>query len=260
MPDFVAFRKRSECIVSARLEHAKSAVWTPFYCGSGVKIMITVRTFRSAWRFLFAVACSLLMMPGCSPDSDGPREFWRPWYELPDALISEEPTIDLGVRDLSSVEDGAAPDLATPQGCTLSVSVTTSSAGGKYAPRNIGAIWISDGTGRFVKSLYVWAGQRAKYLRKWNEVTSAASLPASRVDAISSATLGSHGARSAAWKCTDTTGKLVADGSYQVCFELTDFDGQGPSDCVAFTKGSAPFSVTPADAASFGKRRLDFTP
>lgn len=222
--------------------------------------MTTVRTFHSAGRFLFAVACSLLMQLGCSPDSDGPREFWRPWYELPDALVSEEPTIDLGVRDLSSVQDASVSDLTAPQGCTLSVSVTTSSAGGKYAPRNIGAIWISDGSGRFVKSLYVWAGQRAKYLRKWNEVTSAASLPASRVDAISSATLGSHGVRSATWKCTDTTGKLVVDGSYQVCFELTDFDGQGPSDCVAFTKGSAPFSVTPADTASFGKRRLDFTP
>lgn len=222
-------------------------------------LMFLARTCSVPQRALLAVLCLLLMTLGCSPDSNEPREFWRPWYELADASLPIE-VEDLGVRDLSVVKDGSAQDLTTPQGCTLSVSVTTTSTGGKYAPRNIGAIWISDGTGRFVKSLYVWAAQRAKYLRKWNEVTSAASLPASRVDAISSATLGSHGTRSAIWTCTDTSGKQVPDGSYQVCFELTDFDGQGPSDCVSFAKSSAPFSVTAADVASFTKRRLDFTP
>lgn len=225
-----------------------------------MKWMITVRRVSVLQSTLLALFALLLMTPGCGVDSNGPREFWRPWYELPDALLIEEPVQDLGARDLASVKDGLAVDLAAPQGCTLTVSVTTTSTGGKYAPRNIGSIWISDGTGRFVKSLYVWAGQRAKYLRKWNEVTSSAGLPANRVDAISSATLGSHGTRSAMWKCTDTMGMRVPDGSYQVCFELTDFDGQGPSDCVAFQKSSTPFSVTPMDAASFTKRRLDFTP
>ena len=33
---------------------------------------------------------------------------------------------------------------------SLAVSVTTSSAGGNFAPRNILAIWIEDNSGKFV--------------------------------------------------------------------------------------------------------------
>ena len=40
---------------------------------------------------------------------------------------------------------------------TLSVSVTTSSTGGNYAPRNIVAIWIEDSSGKLVKTLLAYA-------------------------------------------------------------------------------------------------------
>ena len=66
------------------------------------------------------------------------------------------------------------PDMAMPMGCSLQVTVTTASPGGKYSPRNIGAIWISDGSDRFIKTLNVWADRRAKYLKRWNAATSAA--------------------------------------------------------------------------------------
>jgi len=40
---------------------------------------------------------------------------------------------------------------------TLAVSVTTSSTGGNYAPRNIVAIWVEDNSGKFVKTLLAYA-------------------------------------------------------------------------------------------------------
>ena len=151
------------------------------------------------------------------------------------------------------------PDMAMPMGCSLQVTVTTVSPGGKYSPRNIGAIWISDGSDRFIKTLNVWADRRAKYLKRWNTATSAAMLPANRVDAISSATKSSHGVRTGTWNCKNTAAMPVADGSYKVCFELTDYDGDGPYNCVPFTKSTAPFTLTPADAPSFTARKLELT-
>lgn len=199
----------------------------------------------------------------CDPAASPTSDFWRPWYEQPrdDAGDPDPPPPppppDLagGAVDLASA-DGSGP----PPNCSLAISVTTTSAGGRYAPRNIGAIWISDGSERFIKTVMVWADKRARYLKRWNEVTAAAMAPASRVDAISSATKSTHGLRSAAWNCTNLAGMRVADGAYKVCFELTDYDGTGPNNCVSFVKSPTAATITPPDAPSFTARRLEFSP
>ncbi|MFO0578824.1 MAG: DUF2271 domain-containing protein [Polyangia bacterium] len=218
--------------------------------------------------------CALLTSACGSPPEQ--KEFWRPWYELIDGSVNEPP-IDLSTPSVppdaaAGRPDGAAPsdgsagpsdlgDLGTmPRPCSLSVTVTTTSAGGRYSPRNIGAIWVSDASDRFIKTLAVWADKRARYLKRWNDATAAAGTPASRVDAISSATKSSHGVRTGTWSCTNTAAMPVPDGDYKVCFELTDYDGQGPYSCVGFTKGPAPFTLTPPDAPSFTARRLELVP
>lgn len=189
------------------------------------------------------------------------QEFWRPWYETGSADPQPDPLPDSGTVPIP-LDGGSGPaDLASPMsGCRLSVSVTTSAAGGKYAPRNIGAIWISDGDSRFVKTLAVWAEKRAKYLTAWNASTAAAMQPGSRVDAISSATKTAHGLRGGTWNCKDAAGQVRADGPYKVCFELTDRDGAGPMQCVPFNKGAMAWSLTPPDAPSFAATRLEFRP
>lgn len=226
-------------------------------------MLSTERALRAALAAsVWLIAC------GTSPEQ---KEFWRPWYELIDGSVNE-PVFDLSVSpaDAGSDDrrDGAAPSDGSagvdqgsmPRSCSLAVTVTTTSAGGRYAPRNVGAIWISDGSDRFIKTLAVWADKRAKYLKRWNEATAAAGTPASRVDAVSSATRTSHGVRTAAWSCTNTAAMPVPDGAYKVCFELTDYDGPGPNSCVAFTKGPAPLTLTPPDSPSFTARRLELVP
>ncbi len=218
----------------------------------------------------------------CDAPSPPDSEFWRPWYDVADASAPDDlaaPSPDLaapvdastggpadlssmpGTPDLSSMRDlGSVPDLGSmPDVCSLAVTVTTVSPGGKYSPRNIGAIWISDASDRFIKTLNVWADRRAKYLKRWNAATTAASLPADRTDAISSATKSSHSVRTGTWNCKNTASVPVSDGAYKVCFELTDYDGDGPYDCVSFTKGVVPFTLTPADAPSFTARKLELT-
>lgn len=224
---------------------------------------MSTRKLTSMRRFPLGLALLLAACGGPTPDQS---EFWRPWYDTPDASEPVDPTDpppDLAApfdarppnRDLGGADLGSMPG-----NCSLAVTVTTASPGGRYSPRNIGAIWISDSSDRFIKTLNVWADKRAKYLKKWNEVTTAAKVPASRTDAISGATKTSHGVRTGAWNCTNTSAMKVADGDYKVCFELTDYDGQGPYECVAFTKGPAPVSLTPADAPTFKARKLELTP
>jgi len=212
------------------------------------------------WKLFCAASLCLVACDG----QQMPEELWRPWYEAPivDPIEPVDPILDMrSPIDARSADGGDVVDGGPmPGGCTLSVAVTTASPGGRYSPRNIGAIWISDGNDRFIKTLNVWAAQRAKYLTRWNAATAAAGVPGNRIDAISGATKGSHGLRTGSWGCTNFAAKPVTDGSYKVCFELTDYDGPGPYDCVPFSKSPAPVSLMPADVASFKSRKLELAP
>lgn len=140
----------------------------------------------------------------------------------------------------------------------LSVSATTSSAGGNYAPRNVFVIWIEDASGNFVKTLSAYADRRIQYLYKWSASTSAKSSSYNRVDAVTGATRGSHGTRTGSWNGTDYNKNLVADGTYYVCMELTDKHAQGNYSRFAFTKG-ADNKVTPANATGFSNISIQWT-
>jgi hypothetical protein len=135
------------------------------------------------------------------------------------------------------------------------VSVTTATAGGRFEPNNIGAIWITNSSGAFVKTLAKWAGIRVQYLTAWNGASKA-----NVVDAVTGATSTKHVVHSVKWNCTDVNKAQVADGMYKVYFEMTDMDGTGPNTSVAFTKGPTAATVTPADTTSFKSINLSFTP
>ncbi len=141
---------------------------------------------------------------------------------------------------------------------TLKVTVTTKAIGGQYSPRNCGAIWIADSGTKFVKSLYVWAERRRSYLSRWTTATSAAGLASNVVDAVTAATLTSHGTRTATWNGTNTNKALVPDGAYKVCFELSE--GTSQYQCVDFNKGRTAQNLTPADTTAFAGRTIGYTP
>ena len=139
----------------------------------------------------------------------------------------------------------------------LNVSVTTSSAGGNYAPRNIVAIWIEDASGNFVKTLLANADRRIEYLYTWKAVTSAKGSMYNRVDAITGATLTSHGTRTCNWNGTDYNKNLVPDGTYYVCMELTDKHAQGNYSKFAFKKGINNL-VTPPNVTGFSSVNIQW--
>lgn len=137
----------------------------------------------------------------------------------------------------------------------LIVSAVTSTAGGNYAPRNVVAIWVENSSGTFVKSLTVYAAARAADLTKW-----AASSGGSTTDARTGATQSNFGTVYGTWNGTNTSGAVVADGTYKVCMELTDKNGTGNFSSFTFTKGATTSTQTPANTSSFSSVTIKWMP
>jgi len=142
----------------------------------------------------------------------------------------------------------------------LTVSTTTSSTGGNYAPRNVVAIWIEDEAGYFVKTLLAYAQARITHLNTWQATTTEAGSPFNVVDAITGATRTSHATRNCSWDGTDIDGNLVDDGNYKVWMELTDKNATGNFSSFNFAKGTEPESLTPSNVPSFATITIDWVP
>jgi hypothetical protein len=154
--------------------------------------------------------------------------------------------------------DGGVP-MGPAAACQIMVTVTTVTTNRDYAPRNVGAIWVADAGGRFVKSVNVWAGTRANYLRSWVQVTTAAGVARNRTDAITGATLRNHAApHTGTWNCTDNKGVLMPQGRYQLCMEMTEANATGASRCVPFDHAGAAYDLMLPAHARFINSRITY--
>ena len=142
----------------------------------------------------------------------------------------------------------------------LTVTATTSNAGGNFEPKNIVAIWIEDEQGNFVKTLLAYAQNRKTHLNTWEASTTAAGSPFNIVDAISGATRTSHATRTCTWNSTDINGTLMPDGIYKVWMELTDKNSTGNFSSFNFTKGADPNNQTPLNVPSFSSISINWEP
>lgn len=137
----------------------------------------------------------------------------------------------------------------------LTVSTLTTTSNGQYAPNNIVAIWVENSSGTFVKSLLVDAAQRKSHLTKW-----ISSSKGNITDAKTGATRSSHGIVTAVWNGTDTSGKIVANGQYKVCMEITENASTGSYSTFDFTKGTAAETKTPAKVTGFASIGIKWLP
>jgi hypothetical protein len=139
---------------------------------------------------------------------------------------------------------------------TLSVTVTTSTANGNYAPDNIMAIWIQDSSNKFVKTMLVYAAARKAHLINW--VTS--TPVGNSTDAITGATQSSHGTRTATWNGTNVSRVLVPDGNYTVKIEMTEDNTGQKVGTYNFVKGPNAVTLTPADQTCLSNISIKWTP
>jgi len=142
---------------------------------------------------------------------------------------------------------------------TLTFTVSTSSAGGTYAPTHVMAIWITTNSGTFVKTKLRRAVTRVAYLTNWNSSSSA-----NVVDATTGATMSNHNFPNSpytiTWNGTDVNGNVVADGTYNLCIELTDKNATGNYSTFTFVKGTTQQLQNPANQPSFSNMTLNWVP
>jgi hypothetical protein len=115
----------------------------------------------------------------------------------------------------------------------------------------VGAIWITDSGGKFVKTLQEWGLIRISNATAWESSSSG-----NTVDAVTGATRRNHGPLTASWDCTDTSRNPVVDGQYTVNVTFAESDAipffsQAIQASVQFAKGSGPQSVNGTDTANF---------
>ena len=159
------------------------------------------------------------------------------------AASTGEPSTD----DTNEQDAGAEPDDSSKALTACNFHLTTRVQGGRYAPRNIGAIWIERDDGAWVKTLKVWAGVRLRYLTRYLESNSTRDT----TDAITSATLRQHATHEVKWNLSDAAGKVAADGDYRVRVEVTDRSGEGQLLSVPFSKSGQALTVSPDDSEFF---------
>jgi hypothetical protein len=152
---------------------------------------------------------------------------------------------DAGNEMADAMTPDAAPVDDSGQRCTFHVN--TLSLGGRYTPRNVGAIWIERSDGTWVKTLERWAGVRLRYLTGFR----AANPTGNKVDAVTSGTLSMFRAHNVGWNLADADGHEVADGDYRVQVEVTDVDKTGEMLTVPFKKTRPPFESKLADQDHF---------
>jgi hypothetical protein len=126
-----------------------------------------------------------------------------------------------GGGESTSAVAGGATQSSGPSSVVF--DVTTVSQGGRYSPKNIGAIWVQSSAGTFVKSLELWAKQRRTHLSKFNAAVGSTGA----VDVTASATLSTHRAHHVTWSLKDRSGATVPPGKYTLFIEVTDYDGPG---------------------------------
>lgn len=142
---------------------------------------------------------------------------------------------------------------------TVTFTVRTVSYGGTYATHNAGAIWITNSSDQFVKTVKIWAQQYRSKLVKWVQ-----SSGNNTTGAITSASLNSHQLHTVTWNGTNSSSVAVPDGDYKVNVEFAEHNAtasnSGKYKVITFTKGIDAVDITPANETYFTTMHLVWAP
>ncbi len=109
----------------------------------------------------------------------------------------------------------------TPTPVTMSLTVTTTSYNGQYAPRNVFAVWIEKEDGSYIQTLGAWARNYKSKLQRWASKSNYGSN--GMVDAVTGASRMNHNhVPELTWKIDDIAFQPAENGIYNVYFELNE--------------------------------------
>lgn len=149
---------------------------------------------------------------------------------------------------------------------TVSFNVTTVTYGGNYAPKHCFAMWITDSSGKFIKTINRQGGARVGYLTNW-----VSNSGQNVVDGTTGATITSHNYAYTSssktvsripfqWNCKDLNGNIVPDGTYFINVEFTEKNATGKTAKYTFVKGTSDQNLTFTNvSANFTNATLTYT-
>lgn len=144
---------------------------------------------------------------------------------------------------------GSGGATATGSGCTLTFTYTNLDNGGRYAPDNVNATWVTNSQGQFVRTLEEDGKRRQSHLTAW-ELSSGGNT----VDAVTGATDSTFRTHHVSWNCLDVNRVPVPPGAYTMNVEFATDNNAGPSGPphlqVPFQVG-APETLDPPDSGYF---------
>ncbi|MDP2173222.1 MAG: DUF2271 domain-containing protein [Candidatus Cloacimonadaceae bacterium] len=142
---------------------------------------------------------------------------------------------------------------------TLAFSVRTVTYNGAYAPRNSGAIWITNAQNQFVKTIKVWADTYRWTLIRW-----IASSNQNTTGAVTSASYNSHQLHNITWNGKNHQNLEMPDGEYKINVEFTEHNAtaanMGKYKQVPFMKGINPIDITIPNETYFRDMTLGWNP
>lgn len=202
-----------------------------------------------------------LLLLGCAPANSGDPNFWAPYVGPGDAGGAGGAVGSSGQTGGGGTGGAGGGDGGVANSPQLAFRFTTISVDGEYAPKNVGAVWVTREDGAFVKTLELWGSKRAKHLVKWNAASSG-----NVVDAVTGATRKAHGPHEVYWDGTDVAGLSAVQGSYEVHVEFTEWNSAsagnspGPSTWMSFLHAPTPQDVAAPDVQGFTGMQLVYEP
>ncbi|MDD9969287.1 MAG: hypothetical protein OXR73_23795 [Myxococcales bacterium] len=194
--------------------------------------------------------------------------------EMGDPAMADPEMGDPAMADPEMGDPGAGdPGTGGNTPGSVTLTFTTVTYGGRYAPGNYGAIWFEQPDGTFIKTVKRWAGQlHAGDLGAWNEASggwpsSISSLfggggnAEDMMDAMSQATIRNHESHTVTWDFM-VGGELLPDGPYVAVVEMTEDRAASPGPVIKleFAKGAEAQSVEASDQKGFSGVSLNYAP
>lgn len=172
-----------------------------------------------------------------------------------DAVIVDDSVTpdDTVVPDDSVVPD----DNVTPGPVSMTVTVTTTSYGGQYAPRNVFAVWIEKADGSYVGTLGAWARNYKSKLQRWYSKSSKGSQ--GMADAVTGASRMNHNNVPAlTWTIDDIASQPAADGIYNIYFELNETNFASKSTTAQIKMSTTPEIISVNNASNINNIQITF--
>lgn len=142
---------------------------------------------------------------------------------------------------------------AGPRPTVLTFEFTSVTQNGRYAPDNVGAVWVESASGQWVHTLEFWGNvPNGSHLNRYLSVSgpdygSFFGIPVTTVppDVVTTATLHMHKTHTGlSWNLENASGAAVPDGTYTLVIELTEAEAAGQFLEIPFVIGASATAPT----------------